>query len=466
MFYRIFSKNVILFFCFLILASCREAPRKPEIVEAKSKFTVIDVNSSKPLADKRTESMVRERMEASQVLIDEAQRSLNHHDVKAGLEKLRLAKNIAPYDYRPYLLMAKMYFILDQNDLAYQILEQAGQYNIDNDIIFEELEKDLVFEEDPFKDQKIFIAPFKDNKRCAFSFMFDDGPRTAYETALPIFDEFGFKATIPINPGIIDQPNSDYATAGWPELVDANRRGFEIANHSLTHRDLTGLSKNDLEDEVNKSFAVIKEKIKEAPVSFIFPFDKVNADSLEVVSKRHFALRQHQALLRFYPNIYLPIYGGTSFSVATGQRIIDMAIKKRLFVAAECHAVKTNELTSFKPLTAEFLREHLAYLKQKQEQVWVDTFKNVCSYLKERKETQLFVEDQKDGQIIFRLRTLLDPETFSYPLTVVVNVDGKKIKNAQAFAASSRELLPLKIVRDQILVDVGPNSGAVMVRWQ
>ena len=71
------------------------------------------------------------------------------------------------------------------------------------------------------------------------------------------------------------------------------------------------------------------------------------------------------------------------------------------------------------------LWDHLDQVKARENEIWVGTFREVASYIKEREETKLEVVNKKNTLLITP-ELKLDQELFVEPLTMVIT--GKEIK--------------------------------------
>lgn len=78
---------------------------------------------------------------------------------------------------------------------------------------------------------------------------FDDGWATQYSNAKPILDTYGFRATFFIVCTYVGYDN--YVT--WRQIKDLQMSGNDIESHSMTHKDLTMLSPEELGYEVGQS---------------------------------------------------------------------------------------------------------------------------------------------------------------------------------------------------------------------
>jgi peptidoglycan/xylan/chitin deacetylase (PgdA/CDA1 family) len=78
------------------------------------------------------------------------------------------------------------------------------------------------------------------------SVAFDDGRASAYDRAVPLMDEYGYKGTFYVNPGNIEM--SEFLTAS--ELQALSRAGNDIAVHGYDDIDLTGISADRIDSQL------------------------------------------------------------------------------------------------------------------------------------------------------------------------------------------------------------------------
>ena len=125
---------------------------------------------------------------------------------------------------------------------------------------------------------------------------FDDGYETVYKEAFPVLQRYGFSATVfltvgKINSGIDSNrlPSMcDRSMLSWREIREMQRSGIEFGAHTLTHPDLTCLSRKQAEAEICESKSVIEDALGDPVESFAYPYGRYNAHSREIVS-HHFA---------------------------------------------------------------------------------------------------------------------------------------------------------------------------------
>ncbi len=413
------------------------------------------------------EGVFLRRSHHSGQLTKKAVQLMRQGDLEAGRQILWDALAYAPNNSRAYSLLAQIYFWRGEDAEALEILERGGRYQVKGDLVYGFLDRALPFfrqkNRNAFALPLVSVARFKDNKQCAISFNFDDGSKTVYTKILPVFDTYGYKATVLINPGWTEnQPDNPYY-GSWGEWKDAAGRGHEIGNHSMNHRYLMQVPDDVFDSEIRESYRLITEKIGCPPFSFAFPFDQSTPERVRQVAGLHPAVRERHYLSQLDDNIFLPVYGGDKFSAAIGRRLIDFMLIKRLWVVAECHAVQTEEVMTFKPITMEFLEDHLSYIQEQEDRIWVDTFANTYCYMAERRASRLRVLKSQPGRLVFVLDHNLDKSVYRMPLTVVVNASPLKPSSAGAWMEGRG--LPVTIRGTFITLDVLPGPTPVIVSW-
>lgn len=118
---------------------------------------------------------------------------------------------------------------------------------------------------------------------------FDDGYRNNLENALPVLREYGFPATIYIVVNAVGRDNFWHDPVNeirlpmlsWDNIAALQEAGWDIGSHTLTHRRLTRLSRDEAKNEIVESRRILGEKLGLAPVSFAHPYGD-GADDLDL----------------------------------------------------------------------------------------------------------------------------------------------------------------------------------------
>ncbi|KRB84839.1 polysaccharide deacetylase family protein [Noviherbaspirillum sp. Root189] len=259
------------------------------------------------------------------------------------------------------------------------------------------------------------IAKYKDNKRAAASYTFDDGYATS--TAIgSIFEKAGLRATFYIIPGVIPAD-------GWSMWQALRDKGHEIGNHSMTHPDFvnTVMSDQQLDTEINGAQRLIEQKLGIRPQTFAFPYHLYTDRALKVAQQNHVAVRKMNLGDPGYQFAFFDTDHGTDLAgtLVTVNRQLDEVVKAGGWFVAGGHGIDGD---GWSPVTTEFLQKHLAYAAQYSSTLWTDTFANVSRYRLCRDTVKAEVLLQSSTQAYVRLTGTYDPAVCNAPLTVTVPV--------------------------------------------
>jgi len=128
--------------------------------------------------------------------------------------------------------------------------------------------------ETPKSFEKTDQFPWMDGKRCAVSLTFDDARHSQIDTAIPLLNEYGVKATFYVSP----VPMLERAD----EWIAAVTTGHEIGNHTMTHpctgnfsfsrdRALENFTLERIAQEMDRANDLILDKLNVTVVSFAYP---------------------------------------------------------------------------------------------------------------------------------------------------------------------------------------------------
>ncbi|MDF2939964.1 MAG: hypothetical protein K0R66_606 [Gammaproteobacteria bacterium] len=127
---------------------------------------------------------------------------------------------------------------------------------------------------------------------------FDDGYLNNLSLALPILQEFQFKAVIFALGDMAVRNNAWDVIKGEPEdlLMNADQlkilsdAGIEIGAHSLSHRDLTKLSEDEAYHEILQSKLNLEQLLQTDVVSFAYPYGYYSDSVKELTKKAGFQI--------------------------------------------------------------------------------------------------------------------------------------------------------------------------------
>lgn len=116
---------------------------------------------------------------------------------------------------------------------------------------------------------------------------FDDAPASQYDIVAPLLKEYGFGATFFV---CEFPPNYKDSTLymNWRQMKVLDNMGFEVANHTHTHADVTKLS----QAQFNKELAYIEDKCDSfgisSPTNFAYPGYGLNSKVLEFLNEKKY----------------------------------------------------------------------------------------------------------------------------------------------------------------------------------
>jgi peptidoglycan/xylan/chitin deacetylase (PgdA/CDA1 family) len=404
--------------------------------------------------------------EISVKLANKAVEALKNKNIKEALEDCKTAIDIFPIDAKPYILLAKLYLMTGQEPKMFETLTLAGRSypNFDNIVsVIDDENLDRLPLDEP--QGSIYLSNFPENKQMAVSFLFDDGEKDVYVNALPVFEKYGFRATIPVVAGYVADSDKDPFWGSWSDWKDAANRGFEIANHSMYHRDSQKLHGSDFDISIDQAKDMIETKTGHKVTAYVFPHDSYNDEAVSRALKHHEVIRSWEFLRSFYNRTVSIVYGGPHFSVKTADRLIDIAIKRHLWLVGNCHGVTTKRgILSFKSITPAFLEAHLAYIHSRSKEVWVDTFSNIFEYMSLRSRAKIETKTFTENSIDFVLHSNGMEGKLTEPLTVVIKTE-KGVILKSASGAEGHILKAWPCAENQVCVDADSYDENIHVLW-
>lgn len=128
--------------------------------------------------------------------------------------------------------------------------------------------------------------------RTVVCFCFDDEHESAYEAAFPILQEYGYKATMVVNSGWLD--NAGRMT--WDELEEmVFDNGWELAGHTRHHVNLASCSEEVARDEIIGEYELYLQK-GFSPVMFALPAGEASTRDFEIIAECYTNIRTSRDL--------------------------------------------------------------------------------------------------------------------------------------------------------------------------
>jgi len=102
---------------------------------------------------------------------------------------------------------------------------------------------------------------------------FDDGYKDNFTNAFPILKKYGFRATVFITTDFVGKKGLRERYLAWEDILRMKEEGvFSFGCHSVSHRNLAGLSETELEKEIKTSKDILEEKLNTKIDTCAYPF--------------------------------------------------------------------------------------------------------------------------------------------------------------------------------------------------
>ncbi|MDA3800055.1 MAG: polysaccharide deacetylase family protein [Kiritimatiellae bacterium] len=253
------------------------------------------------------------------------------------------------------------------------------------------------------------VAKWKDDKACAFILMFDDSLNSHVKNVLPELQKRGFTGSFYTTPGG-SQYNSNRQS--WETKIP--EAGFELANHTFTHKG--GTSKAEVVEEITSSNEVIHKNTPNLPWPRLVSFCKPGGLKKE---KWPIAKDELNTLLEQNNLIIRPSFSGRGAQIAfkTGDQMlahVDKAVNNGSMECIIFHGVGGEWISC--PVN-EFITL-LDGLKERQDKVWVTQHMAAYKYATERDAASTKVVKNSSNQIALQLTSNVDPKLYDQSLTL------------------------------------------------
>lgn len=130
----------------------------------------------------------------------------------------------------------------------------------------------------------------------SFVITFDDGYRNVFDCAFPVLSRHSFTATVFLTAGTgeatADADRLPHLFGGemlsWGEIREMKKSGFDFGAHTLTHPDLTRLSRDDAAREMTASRDAISRALGAPVTTFAYPYGRYD-DACAGIAAAEFA---------------------------------------------------------------------------------------------------------------------------------------------------------------------------------
>ncbi|MBN1757142.1 MAG: polysaccharide deacetylase family protein [Chitinispirillaceae bacterium] len=311
-------------------------------------------------------------------------------------------------------------------------------------------------------DQPYTVATWRGFTTAAVSYTFDDGCSGQFTSAIPMFDAKDFKLTL-------FTVTTGGMFPGWQKLADAAENGHEIASHTVTHGDLSGMNSSSQENELRNSQNTINENIPgKQCVTLAYPY--CNAGTGSLCEKYYIASRtcSGQVMSKSpsdFNQISSILCGSTMSSrnsVAGINAGADDAAKSGGWCVYLFHGVGNDG--GYSGVAVDVLQGCVDYMDNNRNKFWVESFGNVARYIKERNAVTVKETASAANSITVEVTDGLDDTVFNYPVSI-----RRPLPEAWDTAKVTQDEQPVEFsLKDSagtkyVTFDALPDRGAVVI---
>lgn len=262
------------------------------------------------------------------------------------------------------------------------------------------------------KPEDVRITEYKDGKECAVSFTFDDGMKEHYTIVAPELEERGFRGTFWLcGAWIHEDPQADTTHVTWSEVREMSQRGHEMSNHSWSHPYMAALPKEEVQTEITRNDEAITACTGIKPVTFCFPYNSYNDQTVAMAMEGRIGAR----LKEFW-------FGGQHSPDEYLHKQIEDALASGSWIAGMTHGINYG-YDCYETDPSGFTR-FLDYVKEREDRIWVGTFREVAAYTKAASDAEIRVEVE-GKKLIVSVDLAQNPLLEGVMLTMEVATDGR-----------------------------------------
>ena len=296
------------------------------------------------------------------------------------------------------------------------------------------------------------VAKWKDDKDCAFILMFDDNSSTHVKNVIPELSKRGYTGTFYICPGTGHyKVNKKF----WEETVV--KGGFELANHTLSHKG--GATEKAVLLEIDACTEAIRQMTPQMPWPRLLSWGKPGGlkQGMWPIGEKE----EYKKMLVEKNLVLRPDFGGRGGNIAfkTGPQMIahlDKAIKNKAMECIIFHGVGGDWIS----VSFEAFKELLDGIQKRQDKVWLTQHVAAHQYAVERDSAEVKVTKSSASQISLSLTSKADAKFYYHPLTLKTQVPAgwQKCKVSQGSKA-----VEVTVKDGSIMYDAVPGAESITI---
>ena len=291
---------------------------------------------------------------------------------------------------------------------------------------------------------KVEVARFLGGRQAAVSYTFDDGLLEHYTMVFPQLKKRGIKATFCIIGSKVGRDMKGTPCMTYAQLREMAADGQEITSHGWSHKAVTKLTGDALRYEVQHNDTAIYNNVGVFPRTYFYPGNRKTDEAVRFCSRDRVGTRTFQASI------------GSKRDSTWLRSWVDGLISHGEWGVGMTHGI-TRGYDAFKD--PKVLWSHLDYAVSLGDKLWIATFHDVASYIRERDDVRLKVRAKRHGLIVKPTMTL-DKNLFDMPLTLIVETTNP-IK-----AEQGGKTLKVTMKDGKQMFDFCPWNGKISIQYE
>ena len=263
---------------------------------------------------------------------------------------------------------------------------------------------------------KVEIAKYKDDKKAAVSFTYDDGSMDHYTMVAPHLEAAGIRGTFWIIGRVVG--GSPYSL-DWDKIKEMADRGHEMSNHTYSHKHMTKWTEEEICQDIVKCDDMLEEHLGKRPRTIALPFNELNPTILKISQEGRVGVRTRQTGQgqgRAFKG------SGDRYSTLPEMKSwLQKTIDKGEWGITMTHAIVKGWDAWEDP---QVYWDFIEYCGTRSDEVWFATFEDVASYNAER-DACTIETSVKGSKLKVTPKCTLDSKLFDKKLTLKVSVNGK-----------------------------------------
>lgn len=327
----------------------------------------------------------------------------------------------------------------------------------------------------------ISAATWKNDKKGAISFTFDDGAIGAFTYAAPCLDSANLKATFFVFTDTISIYDCPLASLGL--MRKYQNKGFEIGSHTVDHANLGQLTDDKnfqaVTDALSNSVTILNERFNQKTFSMSMPFGSFQYETLPYIAQYFYTARSSQygynlaTPFDFYTIKSRPILSNTLPSFV--DNLAAITENYGYYLPLMYHNILDehfNEDSLIYTVSLNNFKQTVDLVTKRD--VWIDTHQNICKYIRERNALKHSIVANTEEQFLFISDdglndSIFDAEvTLKIKLPVLLNGDsvtvskGKYTKNVKVFSISGSNYIYYNTVPNPTAISISKKVNPIV----